>query len=79
MHAINGASHSKYFQEYTERTLNTNFRRLLHWKKYVDDTHAHNKPNKADGIIKALSNYHPKIQFKTKQNVLSGCFNYKIK
>ena len=33
---------------------------LLHWKQYVDDTHAHIKP---DNVMKKLNNYHQKIQF----------------
>ena len=36
---------------------------LIHWKGYVDNTHACINPNKLDNIIKAPNGYHPKIQF----------------
>ena len=31
---------------------------LLHWKQYVDDTHAHIKPDKIDYVMKKLNTYH---------------------
>ena len=36
---------------------------LIHWKRYVDNTHDYINPDKLDGIIKILINYYSKIQF----------------
>ena len=36
---------------------------LVHWKRYVDDTHAYIKPENIDYVVKKLSTYHQQIQF----------------
>ena len=36
---------------------------LVHWKRYVDDTHVYIKPDKTDYVLKKLNTYHKQIQF----------------
>ena len=36
---------------------------LVHWKRYVDDTHVYIKPDKVDYVLKKLNTYHKQIQF----------------
>ena len=36
---------------------------LVHWKRYVDDTHAYIEPEKIDYVMKKLNTYHQQIQF----------------
>ena len=36
---------------------------LVHWKRYVDDTHAYIEPEKIDYVIKKLNTYHQQIHF----------------
>ena len=36
---------------------------LVHWKRYVDDTHAYIDPGKIDYVMKKLNTYHQQIQF----------------
>ena len=36
---------------------------LVHWKRYVDDTHAYIDPGKIDCVMKKLNTYHQQIQF----------------
>ena len=36
---------------------------LVHWKRYVDDTHVYIKPDKVDHVLKKLNTYHKQIQF----------------
>ena len=35
----------------------------MHWKRYVDDTHAYIEPEKIDYVMKKLNTYHQQIQF----------------
>ena len=39
---------------------------LVHWKRYLDDTHAHIEPERIDYVIKKLNTYHQQIQFNCK-------------
>ena len=36
---------------------------LVHWKRYVDDTHAYIELEKIDCVMKKLSTYHQQTQF----------------
>ena len=36
---------------------------LCNWKRYVDDTHAYDNPEKVNFILTKLNLYHPNIQF----------------
>ena len=36
---------------------------LVHWKRYVGDTHAYIKPDKIDNVMKKLNIYLKQIQF----------------
>ena len=36
---------------------------LVHWKRYVDDTHVYVEPEKIDYVMEKLNNYHQQIQF----------------
>ena len=36
---------------------------LVHWRRYVDDTHAYIEPDKIDYVMKKLNTYHKQIQF----------------
>ena len=36
---------------------------LMHWKRYVDDTHGYIEPEKIDYVMKKLNTYLQQIQF----------------
>ena len=36
---------------------------LVHWKRYVDDTHVYMEPDKIGYVMKKLNTYHQQIQF----------------
>ena len=48
------------FEEAIVPTLKDCF---VHWKRYVDDTHAYIEPGKIDYVIKKLNTYHQQTQF----------------
>ena len=47
-----------------EKAILTSIKKhVVHWKRYVEDTHAYIDPSEIEFVLEKLNSYHPNIQF----------------
>ena len=54
----------EHFYDTLEKAILPSIKKhVVHWKRYVEDTHAYIDPSEIEFILEKLNSYHPNIQF----------------